>query len=109
MSTIKGNAVKLKTFCSWQKSNIIGYKTEEKVGVTYVNFLWCKVCARNEAIIRADKACKGEVADSMLQYVKGTNNVTKHTIMRHFNRKAHRIAVDHENTKDKNSSIQLTS
>lgn len=90
----KGNFVKLKTFKSWQKSNVIGYKMMEKEGVTYVNFVWCKVCAKNEAIIRANKSCKGEVADSMLQYVKGTNNVTKYTVLRHFNGKAHRIAVD---------------
>ena len=44
----------------------------------------------------------------MLKYVKGTNYVTKHTLMRHFDGKAHKIAVDHENTKDKSDAIPLT-
>ena len=104
----KGNTVKLKTFNTWPKTNLIGYKTIEKEGVTYVNFVWCKVCARNEAVIRADKSCRGEAAEAMLKYVKGTNYVTKHTVMRHFDGKAHKIAVDHENTKDKSDAIPIT-
>ena len=95
-SSGKGNFVKLKTFQSWGKCNIIGHKTVLKDGITYVNFIWCKVCAKNESVIKADKSCKGEVAEAMLQFVKGMSNVTKHTVMRHLQGKAHKIAILHE-------------
>ncbi|XP_057304412.1 uncharacterized protein LOC130641571 isoform X2 [Hydractinia symbiolongicarpus] len=41
----KGNKVELKTFESWGKSDILGWKTEEKDGKVLVNYVWCKVCA----------------------------------------------------------------
>ena len=44
----KGNIVELKTFKSYGVDEILGFKTEEKDGRTYVNFIWCIVCARNE-------------------------------------------------------------
>lgn len=104
----KGNFVKLNTFQSWEKSNIIGHKTVIKDGITYENFIWCEVCAKNESVIKADKSCKGEVAEAMLQFVKGTNNVTKHTVMRHLQGKAHKIATLHENTRSPAKRIDLT-
>ena len=44
----KGNSVELKTFKSYGVDEILGFKTEEKDGQTYMNFIWFKVCARNE-------------------------------------------------------------
>ena len=58
MSSSKGNKVKLKTFLSWQKVNLLGYKTEVKERVTYVNYVWCKVCACYEHVVKSDKSCK---------------------------------------------------
>ena len=105
MSSSKGNKVKLKTFLSWQKANILGYKTEVKEGVTYVNYVWCKVCARNEHVIKSDKSCKGKVGLSMLQFLRDTNNINKHSILIHFTGKAHKIAVEHESTKSQKQRI----
>ena len=48
----KGNSVELKTFKSYGVDEILGFKMEEKDGQTYVNFIWCKVCARNEESIK---------------------------------------------------------
>ena len=104
MSSSKGNKIKLKTFLSWQKTNILGYKTEVKEGVTYINYVWCKVCARNEHVIKSDK---GKVGVSMLQFVRGTNNITKHLVLRHFTGNAYKIAVEHESTKSQEQRITL--
>ena len=107
MSSTKGNKVKLKTFLDWQKASVLGYKTEVKDGVTYVNHVWCKVCARNEHVIKNDKSCKGEVGVSILQFVRGTKNITKHSVLRNFNGKAHKLALEHESTKNKDQRITL--
>ena len=48
----KGNSVELKTFKSHGVDEILGFKAEEKDGRTYVNYIWCKVCARNEEGIK---------------------------------------------------------
>ena len=108
MASKKGNIVKLKIFKNWQKPDVVGYKTEIKDGITYVNFVWCNVCAQNETAIKADKACKGEAGEAMLQYVKGTNFVTKHTVNRHFASRARKIAIDNENAKE-NEGLKLPS
>ena len=47
---VKGNSVELKTFKSHGVDEILGFETEEKDGQTYMNFIWCKVCARSEGI-----------------------------------------------------------
>ena len=61
MSSSKENKVKLKHLLSWQKANVLGHKTEVKEGVTSINYVWCKVCARNEHVIKSDKSCKWEL------------------------------------------------
>ena len=101
----KGNKVKLKTFISWQKANVLGYKTEVKEGVTYINYVWCKVCACNEHVIKSGNSCKGKVGVSMLQFVRGTNNITKNSVLRHFIGNTHKIAVEHESTKSQEQCI----
>ena len=103
MLSSKGNKVKLKTFLSWQKANVLGYKTEVKEVVTYANYVWCKVCACNENVIKSDKSSKGKAGMSKLQFVRGTNNITKHS--RHFTGNAHKIAVEHESTKSQEQRI----
>ena len=52
----KGNKVKLLTFND---------------GISYVNFIWCKVCARNS-----------NVKNSVKTFINGTNGVPKHSVDR---------------------------
>jgi hypothetical protein len=75
MASSKGNRVKLSTFSSWGKGNIIGRKTEtDEHGTQNVTFVWCLVCCRNEKSILADPKCKGKMREEMMKYVTGTNS-----------------------------------
>ena len=49
-STTQHVVIELRTFLSYAKSDILGlgYKTEQVNGRVYVNFCWCKVCAKNK-------------------------------------------------------------
>ena len=69
----KGNNVELKTFKSYGVDEILGFKTEEKDGQTYVNFIWCKVCARNEEGIKKHPNLRGNTKMSAMAFIKGTN------------------------------------
>ena len=40
--------MKLCTFLSWGCSGIIGHKEVVGNGVVFVNFVWCKLCAKNK-------------------------------------------------------------
>ena len=80
----KGNKIELKTFNSYGKSNIIGYKTIAEEGRTYVNFIWCKVCARNKDAILKDPTIKGSIKTSAKEFIDGTNVVTKHQVFSSF-------------------------
>ena len=44
----KGSRVELNTLKKTEKDGRIGYKMSEDNGGIYVNFVWCKVCARNK-------------------------------------------------------------
>ena len=44
----KGSKVDLLTFKEWGKDGVIGYKTVNIDHREFVNFVWCKVCARNK-------------------------------------------------------------
>ena len=65
----KGNSVELKTFKSYGVENILGYKTEEKNGRTFVNFIWCKVCARNKEGFKKHPKLKGNTKTSAMAFV----------------------------------------
>ena len=107
MDGSKGNKVLLSTFLKWSVDNIIGYKTIEAGGCTYVYYVWCKVCARNKSSIMQHPNCKGKVKDSLKKYIEGTNFVTKHTVTRHILiGEGHRIAVRLE--EEKPSSERIT-
>lgn len=80
----KGNKVELKTFESWGKSDILGWKTEEKDGKVLVNYVWCKVCARYKTEITS--RLKGNAKTAALAFINGTNVVTKYQV-RDFNSK----------------------
>ena len=47
-SAEKGSKVDLLTFKEWGKDGVIGYKTVNIDHREFVNFVWCKVCARNK-------------------------------------------------------------
>ena len=101
MEPPKGNRVRLSTFNSWGKNEIIGKKVvKDNEGSEYVNFVWCLVCTRNKKAILEDKSCKGKMKDSMMMFVEGTNNVTKFAVMRHLTGKAHDISLKTEERKD---------
>ena len=95
----KGKKVKISTFNSWGKESVIGYKTEESNGISYVNFIWCKVCARNSNSLLKHHNCKGEVANSVKTFINGTNGVTKHSVDRHLKGKMHELALSIEREK----------
>ena len=76
----KGNSVELNTFKSYGVDDVLGYKTEEKDGRTYVNFVWCKVCARHEEGIKKHPNQRGNTKTAAMAFVKGTNVVTKHQV-----------------------------
>ena len=107
MAATKGNAVKLSTFKSWGKSDIIGHKTIKENECDYVNFVWCRVCARNKDFLLQDPSCKGEMKIAVLSYVNGTNFVTKHSVTRHLTGKIHAKALDHEGKKNKVDRLNL--
>ena len=44
----KGSKVGLLAFKKWGKDGVIGYKTVNIDHREFVNFVWCKVCARNK-------------------------------------------------------------
>ena len=80
----KGNEVKFSTFKSWGQEEVLGFKTEEIEGATYVVFIWCKVCTRNSTLILNHPKCKGEAKDLMKAFIDGTNGVTKQSRRRKF-------------------------
>lgn len=62
----KGSKVDLLTFKKWGKDNVIGYKVEKVNGRELVNFVWCKVCARNKDALLTHPNCKGTVKKSVM-------------------------------------------
>ena len=45
-----GNNVKLQTFKNWNLMEF-GFKILEENGISYVNYVWCKICAKNKECI----------------------------------------------------------
>ena len=69
----KGNSIELKTFKSYGVDEILGFKMEEKDGQTYVNFIWCKVCTRNEEGIKKHPKLWGNTKVSAILNTKACN------------------------------------
>lgn len=74
-----GNKVKLQTFKSWNFAEI-GYKVIEESDVSYVNFVWCKLCAKNKDCVSQGPSVKGASRNVADVFIEGTNFVTKHTV-----------------------------
>ena len=60
--------------------------------MTVVNYVWCKVCAKNYDSIIKSPFYKGEEKT----FLDGINNVTKYKIERHLKSKSHEIALSVE-------------
>lgn len=84
----KGIKVKLSTFKSWAKEDVLGFKTEEFEGTTYVVFIWCEVCSCNLSLILLHPTCRGEAKIAMKTFIDQTNGVTKYNVDRHLKGKA---------------------
>ena len=63
-SATKGEKRELRTFLSWEKESVIGYKTEEIDGKTMVNFIWCKLCVCHKSSL--SKNLKGQAKISVI-------------------------------------------
>ena len=64
----KGNSVELGTFKNWGH-NLIGYKTIQNKEKTYVNFVWCKVCAKHKNALKSNPACQGQAKIALQKYI----------------------------------------
>lgn len=81
---VKGNKVKLPTFLKWGISNIFGHKEVCETGITYVNYIWCKVCAANKNCVLNHPSVKGATRTSAERFINGTSNVTNDAVRKYF-------------------------
>ena len=49
----KSDKIELSTFQKCGKSEVAGYKTADENEETFVNFIWCKLCAKHKGTIFA--------------------------------------------------------
>ena len=77
-ATKKGNTVELSTFLRYDNCKLFGYKTLEKEGKTFVNQVWCKLCAKyKDRLTSNTSTLKGKAKTSALAFIDGTTSVTK--------------------------------
>ena len=91
MSTGKGSKVDLLTFKKWGKDGVIGYETVSIDNREFVNFVWCKVCARSKDALLHHPNCTGPVKKAIqnkyslqitsFQYVCSTLNSCTHNVL----------------------------
>ena len=74
-----GNKVKLQTFKSWNFEEF-RFKILKENGISYVNYVWCKICAKNKECIKQDPSVKGASKNVADVFMDGANYVTKHTV-----------------------------
>ena len=86
-STTQHVVIELRTFLSYAKSDILGlgYKTEQVNGRVYVNFCWCKVCAKNKDGIIQNTTLRGNTQSSALAFINETNVADKVSSKYRFN------------------------
>ena len=74
--------MELATFLGLGKNGIIGYKSEKDDATSkiFLNFIWCKVCARSKDRIANSPSLTGSAKASAHASVNGTNGVTKHQV-----------------------------
>ena len=77
--------VKFSTFNKWGVSNVTGFKTVEKEGTKFVNFVWCKIWAKHEnRALDHDVRCANK--DVVETFVNGRNVVTKFIVSMSFSK-----------------------
>ena len=101
MAAASGNKVLLQTFLKWSVDNVIGYNTEDSDNKTWIIKVWCKLCAAQKAGIIRDSRVKGQIKKEIDRFASGTNFVTKHSVLRHFQSVGHKIASELENAEGK--------
>ena len=74
-----GNKVKLQTFKSWNFEEF-GFKILKENGISYVNYVWRKICAKNKECKKQDPSVKCASKNVANIFIDGTNYVTKHTV-----------------------------
>ena len=55
-------------------------KILEENGISYVNYVWCKICAKNKECTKQEPSVKGASKNVADVFIDGTNYVTKHTV-----------------------------
>ena len=66
-------------FKSWNLEEF-GFKILEENWISYVNYVWCKICAKNKECIKQDPSVKGASKNVADVFIDGTNYVTKHMV-----------------------------
>ena len=77
----KGLRAKYSNFIKWNLQGSFGYKTVNEGGTDYVNFVWCKVCAKhsqNKSLKATQVRGASEVSSE--NFIQGTSFITKHTV-----------------------------
>ena len=74
-----GNKVKLQMLKSWNFEEF-GFKILQENGILNVNYVWCKICAKNKECIKQDPSVKGASKNVADIFIDGTNYVTKHMV-----------------------------
>ena len=72
-----------------------------------VNYVWCKICAKNYDSIIKSPFYKGEVKTAVKTFVDGINNVIKYKIERHLKSKSHEIALSVEQDRPIDKTIVI--
>ena len=73
-----GNKVKLQEFKSWNFEEF-GFKILKENGISYVNYVWCKICAKNKECINKFPLSKAHLK-MLRNFTDGTNYVTKYMV-----------------------------
>ena len=84
----EGN-VKLETFKSWGKVDVLGFNVEGNNVIS----VWCKLCSKHKDSILKNPFLKGKAKIDALNYTKLVTFVKKCNVERHLNGDAHKIAV----------------
>ena len=95
----KGRTIEEFTFIKYKFEGIqhIGHKSVEVEGKHFVNFVWCKLCAKHKNVILSNPSIKRNAKKSVLTDVNGTNVVNKFNLERHIGSEGHRLALGAEN------------
>ena len=74
-----GNKVKLQTLKNWNFEEF-GFIILEENGILNLNYVCCKICAKNKECIKQDPSVKGASKNVADIFIDGTNYVTKHMV-----------------------------